>query len=939
MSTCTELNINPRNDYYESRNDSYENNTNIGESCQNNENAFPSGHKPSNTTSNNRNSDMKTDRPKMDNDHTTMPNDVLIENKNAYNLQHSKTACNEAKNNLEAAKDILLQPDDIKQGYNDIEECKSAEIRNLDVNNKILSNDFPVNEQRDSRTIKNVPAKTKKENLHDAKSTEPDKTLNGQYLNGHVNSNGLHRNNVCKDRNEVPESNKINTASIRKTEEAHSKSSDMCNKGSISANSKLRDDVLTGASVNVSSVETKLNAGLEKTYDTTTIKEELNSLKEELKRQINEGASKKEDSSCIVETATKKDGPPVSHEKPNTPSTNSDGEAKLVPPLIPSTTAVSPKTKKKKIKGKLTKSKKKESTPARDLLQPETEELLLEVNSVPEVSPSENTCRSNDSKTSNLEDKDIEPCSVSVEPKSNHEENAERNISNSAINIVTTENNLDNLHAPDVMFVAENTSPKIHSANHYSTSNGVEQIPACALGNKGADEGLVQENKLNTEQGKFCTNLINQFIATEEIANGVSLDTKVKETSNKETFSPIDDSIHSNSSIERNCLASSFIQKEDITDNNIYFVEKENSVNHQNSIEKTDATPTPIKVKDFIQNTNNENENSLQRPSAFLPRRNSTSTHNISQQLQQQSKSLDEDDTDDEYIHSENYKTSRSQSMAVVDFRNAPNHNRVPARWQGSNFKSSSKFSSNFDTIINEEPVQKLPADVPKKSSCPIKEYDKMQSTANKVPTKSLVSRSDSMNSSDLRDFKRSLSRTRPEDKTSSDRMRSAERKEQRITGVTPATAYQQYTFARSKTSLNMNSYGGKDQHQTTPQNADTNMHRSTMSPPKAPETKTESKIPARYLKRMQHTTSVNEKLPPSVPSTSNQPASSSYGKSNISSPSVGNEQFIPSATDSALQAKIKQAKLEHSFACQDAKNYERHSSTLPTTSTSPPRL
>ena len=150
MSTYSKLNINPRKEYSESSNKVCGDKISIGESCQNNENAFAAGQKPSNTTVNNRNNNMKTDRLKTDNDHTTMGNDVLIENKNAYNLQHSKTACNQAQNNLDAAKDIILHLDDIKQGYNDTEECKWAEIKNLDTKNKKISNDFPQNEEIDN---------------------------------------------------------------------------------------------------------------------------------------------------------------------------------------------------------------------------------------------------------------------------------------------------------------------------------------------------------------------------------------------------------------------------------------------------------------------------------------------------------------------------------------------------------------------------------------------------------------------------------------------------------------------------------------------------------------------------------------------------------------------------------------------------------------------
>ena len=127
-----------------------------------------------------------------------------------------------------------------------------------------------------------------------------------------------------------------------------------------------------------------------------------------------------------------------------------------------------------------------------------------------------------------------------------------------------------------------------------------------------------------------------------------------------------------------------------------------------------------------------------------------------------------------------------------------------------------------------------------------------------------------------------------------------------------PATAYQQYTFARSKTSLNLNSFGGRNEVNNS-HNSDLKVDRKTISPPRL-DTKSESKIPARFLKRMQHATSLTEK-PPSSGST---------------------DRIMPSASESALKAKIEEAKLEHRNACKDAKNYEYHSKTLPTSSTSP---
>jgi hypothetical protein len=171
--------------------------------------------------------------------------------------------------------------------------------------------------------------------------------------------------------------------------------------------------------------------------------------------------------------------------------------------------------------------------------------------------------------------------------------------------------------------------------------------------------------------------------------------------------------------------------------------------------------------------------------------------------MHHQSKSLDEDDTVDDYIDKQNYKTTRSQSMATVEFGNRHNHNRVPMRWKDANANTSNRFSRNFNMAIKEEPIQKQPTDIPTKSYSPIKEYDRTSSNKIKAIHKNLISRQDSMNSSDLRDRRRSLSRTRQDETRSPDRKCSVERNEKHISGVTPATAYQQYTFARSKNSLN----------------------------------------------------------------------------------------------------------------------------------------
>ena len=180
------------------------------------------------------------------------------------------------------------------------------------------------------------------------------------------------------------------------------------------------------------------------------------------------------------------------------------------------------------------------------------------------------------------------------------------------------------------------------------------------------------------------------------------------------------------------------------------------------------------------------------------------------------------------------------------------------------------------------------------------------------------------------------MSRIEAETKDTRERLYSPEQKEQRLTGISPATAYQQYTFARSKTSLHLNTYGGSSHNNFSAANNDSDTYRKkTVSPTPKLETKQNSKIPDRFLKRMQHAgSSANEKLPPSAPSL----APSSGTQNALTNPSQ-NEKYIPSHQESALSAKIKQAREEHSNACKDAKSFEKHErfNTVPTISTSPP--
>ena len=100
MSTNLKSEINPRKKHSKSSsNKKCKEKISIAEEepCQNNdETAFASGQQRPREN----NSEMKTDRIKEDNERVTKAadiDDVMIENKNAYNLQHANTACNDLK--------------------------------------------------------------------------------------------------------------------------------------------------------------------------------------------------------------------------------------------------------------------------------------------------------------------------------------------------------------------------------------------------------------------------------------------------------------------------------------------------------------------------------------------------------------------------------------------------------------------------------------------------------------------------------------------------------------------------------------------------------------------------------------------------------------------------------------------------------------------------
>ena len=110
----------------------------------------------------------------------------------------------------------------------------------------------------------------------------------------------------------------------------HSKSSHVSNKECTSTKPKLQAGVVQSTPADVSSGELTKNMCLEKSYDTNTIKEELNTLKEELKRQINEDACKSGEIDSIVETVGNKDERPILFEKSTTVLKDSVPEAKII---------------------------------------------------------------------------------------------------------------------------------------------------------------------------------------------------------------------------------------------------------------------------------------------------------------------------------------------------------------------------------------------------------------------------------------------------------------------------------------------------------------------------------------------------------------------------------------------------------------------------------
>ena len=217
----------------------------------------------------------------------------------------------------------------------------------------------------------------------------------------------------------------------------------------------------------------------------------------------------------------------------------------------------------------------------------------------------------------------------------------------------------------------------------------------------------------------------------------------------------------------------------------------------------------PVKVTNYVKPAENESGSILQRPSAFVSRRNSAASGS-SPKLPRQGKSLDADDSDHE-VEATNYKTSRSQSMATVEFSSIQNPNRVPARWQGVQINSFNQTAKPFNEESEHKPIITNP---PRKSYSPVKEYthpprktyspikENIPATTGYSQTMKsfLTSRQEETPKKEptrpnLGELRHPLSRIEAETKNTRERIHSPEQKEQRNTGISPATAYQQYTI------------------------------------------------------------------------------------------------------------------------------------------------
>ena len=892
---------------FESSNtNSVEDKISIEGSCRNNENAFISGQIVNEGKKDSNN--MKTDRLKIDNDLTTSANGDIVEGKNVYNLQHSKPkACTDARHDTKnTAKDILLPHNEIPQGSDEKEGCKWAGIKKL-LNGKEqnLSDDFPPCTNIDSRTSENGPTYDVKETINQGEENDVVKKMNDK--NQHCNEliDCPEKDTRENANNSNLEDTKVNTASICKTSEVHAANNpdlnDSSNKNNDLLNTGIGDRLFEHLS---SDTNNEIKTQFEKNYDTHTIKEELHNLKKELEQKIDQ------DSNCAEISGSSIENGCIKIQEHNFVN-NSSGQTKSQESReqrasfeISSNVVSSPKPKKKK--GKITKAKKKESTLVNDLPPKDTNNTVLENIADPEAKMTKEKI----GKTNTYETGDkvmsADPTDLIISRANANAISVASDTNGASLNPKADKN--DN-------FCENIVKKKIVTVNegeivNTSSSNIVK-------------EDFVSSSTLDAQQEKFCENLISAFIQAGEKMAEYSSDTNGAEILASDSCQ-----VKIGISPTKQAVDVNHEDKVDIVPKVEIFEAPKISADVK--VAERKKTPTPTNVKNFIKNVTNEETNSFRRPSAFFSSHDTTSDGNKEVKIRGLGKSLDEEDVEKDKPET-SYKTSRSQSMASVDLGGAYNHHTVPQRWQ--------KHPTVEETITVTEVKENTYNHPPRKVLSPVKELNHTPS-ATSLLIDNKTKRKDDLNVTlnNVKEFKHSLSLNGVDDRgsdKSAQASKTADINEKSHTGVIPQTAYQQYTIARSRTSLHLNSFVGNEQ--TTPtkntQDADSNPSQNTVQPPSTEPKRNydettqnwnQSKIPPRYLRRMAHT----------MPSTDKPPISDASSNTKNSVVIIPNS-FSLSPPESALQAKIRLAKEEHSNACQDARKFGHHSKTLPSQPTS----
>ena len=894
---------------FESRNtNSEEDKISIEGSCRNNENAFISGQIVNEGKKDNNN--MKTDRLKIDNDLTTSANGDIVEGKNVYNLQHSKPkACTDARNDTKnTAKDILLPHNEIPQGSDEKEGCKWAGIKKLlNAQEQNLSNDFPPCANIDSRTSENGPTNDGKQTINQGERNDVVKKMNDKNQDCSELIDCPEKD-TCKNASKLNlEDTKVNTASICKTSEVHAVNNPDHNESSNKNNDLLNTGIGDRLFEHLSSdTINAIKTQFEKNYDTHTIKEELHNLKKELEQQIDQDSNCDKISGSSIENGGFKieDSIFVNHSPEQTKSQESPEQT--ASSKISSIVVNSPKPKKNKLKGKITKTKKKESTLINDL-------------------PSKDT---NNTVPVNITDPEVKMTKEKI-VKTNKYEAGDEVTSVDPTDLIHSRANANAIPAARETDGAS-LNPTVDQKDDFGENIVAKKTVAVIAGeivntsSSNIGKADLSSSTLDAQQEKFCKNLISAFIQAEE---------KVTESSSDSNGAKVSDILASDScqvkigmSSTKQAVDVNYQGKVDIVPK-VEIFEATKIPADGKAIERK-KTPTPTNIKNFIKNDTNEETNTFLRPTAFFATQDTTGDGLKEDRLRGLGKSLDEEDVEKDKPESI-YKTSRSKSMASVDVGGAYNHHTVPQRWQ--------KHPVVEDTITETEVKDNTYNHPPRKVYSPVKEYNHTPSTTSLL-IDNKTKRKDDLNVTlnNVKEFKHSLSVNGVDDRgsdKSAHTSKTMDRNEKSHNGVIPQTAYQQYTIARSRTSLHLNSFAGNEP--TTPnkntQDTDSNPSHNTVSPTEAKRNYDESsqnwnqsKIPPRYLKRMTHT----------MPSTDKPPISSASSTPKNSVVTIPNS-FSLSPPESALQAKIRLAKEEHSNACQDARKFGHHSKTLPSQPTS----